>query len=96
MRLSALTWQEDDAGRRRLFRYDEGGVFGQITYILNQPRNLNAETATAGSLYMLHRKDFLAMSRDHPALALAVHTALLKSVCLTLAQNHAVAAGNSI
>ena len=67
-------------------------MFGQITYMLNERRNMNAETMTHGCLYVLHRKDLMAMARDSPALALAVHAALLKSVCLSLSHSHPLAA----
>lgn len=86
---------EPPGRRRRLHRYDEGGVFGQIAFTLEQRRNMHAETATSGCLYMLHRRDFEAMAREEPALALAVQTALMKSVCMMLYDAHSSSVSNS-
>eukprot|EP00048_Salpingoeca_helianthica_P005435 m.87854 g.87854 ORF g.87854 m.87854 type:complete len:936 (+) comp13596_c0_seq1:303-3110(+) len=85
---------DEVAVRQRLYRYDDGGVFGQIGFMLNQNRMMHAETVTSGCLYALHRKDLAAMERANPPLALAVHTALMKSVCLALANAQSSSGAN--
>ncbi len=80
--------------RHRLYRYDDGGVFGQIGFMLNQTRLMRAESVTSGCLYALDRKDLLTMEREQPFLALAVHNALMKSVCLALANAQSSSGAN--
>ncbi len=76
-------------------RYDEGGIFGQITYMLHQPRNMVAETVSPGCMYVLHRREFQAMAKELPSLALALQTALLKSICLSMSISHDMSANNT-
>ena len=80
--------QDESPVRQRLFRYDDGGVFGQIAFMLRHPRDMHAEAVASGCLYELHRKDLETMERECPRVALAVHAALMKSVCLSMANQH--------
>ena len=66
--------------RRRVRRYDGGGIFGELNFLLCQRRWFTAKCTSRTHLYVLTRSSLTRMQRDRPELALAVQAAMLKSM----------------
>ena len=75
--------------RRRVRRYDGGGIFGELNFLLGQRRWFTAKCTSQTQLYRLTRQSLTRMQRDRPELALAVQAALLKSMARISSDNFA-------
>jgi len=77
-----VTLWEDTTERRRLARYVDGGIFGELDFFLKNPRSFLAEASSAEcSLLALRRGALESMQSQASQLAAALEHALLKYLC---------------
>ena len=67
--------------KKRAASYRGGGGVGELNFVLRQPRAFSAICKEASLIFCFEPRDALVgMEATHPALALAVHKAILKTV----------------
>ncbi len=59
---------ESETGTRAVARLTEGGFFGEVALLRDQPRNATAQAAEPALMYALSKADFLAAVRAHKSL----------------------------
>eukprot|EP00051_Salpingoeca_urceolata_P016802 m.225666 g.225666 ORF g.225666 m.225666 type:complete len:984 (-) comp18784_c0_seq2:379-3330(-) len=90
-RREVKVWIRDTASkdsRKRVLRFDQGGVIGTISFFLNTARVLSAEALTDCGLFRITRAHYEDMLGEAPHLAAAVQTAVVKSLSLTVSQSY--------
>ena len=67
---------------RRLLRYVNGGIFGELDFFLRNPRSFDAVASTPNcTVQMLTRDALQSMQSQAPQLAAALEHAMLKYLC---------------
>ena len=75
----SLVSAEDSALGRRLVRYVDGGIFGELDFFLRHPRSFSAVASTPDTCVQVLTRDALqSMQSQAPQLAAALEHALLK------------------
>ena len=75
---------DGDNGRRRILRYANGGIFGELDFFLNQPRTYGAVAGGDCTVHVLSREAYGDLLQQEPAAAAAMQAALLKHLCLEI------------
>jgi CRP-like cAMP-binding protein len=76
----AVERQWPDGSQRRLATVGPGDLFGELAVIDGAPRSATVRALTAGTTRVLARADLLAVLHEHPDVALAVMTRLVRMI----------------
>ena len=68
--------------RRRILRYENGGIFGELDFFLGQPRSFDAVAESDCTMHVLRRDSFARVVAEEPAVGAAMQAAVLKHLCL--------------
>jgi SulP family sulfate permease len=67
---------------KRLLRYANGGIFGELDFFLGQARSFDAVAGSDCSLHMLRREAYARLVEEEPVVGAALQGAVLKHLCL--------------
>lgn len=67
---------------RRILRYENGGIFGELDFFLGQPRSFDAVAETDCTMHVLRRDAFARVVAEEPVVGAAMCEAVLRHLCL--------------
>jgi CRP-like cAMP-binding protein len=71
------------AGAFHICKVTTGGIFGDNTFILNQPHSMRAVALIRSYVFVLNRDRFHEMEKNHPKLLFIMQQVLLKSLAMS-------------
>ena len=83
---SAYAASQDKGQQTLLYTFGAGEPFGDMALITNRPRSATIQADTAGEVFRLERSRFIELTRQEPAVLLAVATTLSDHVLQINAQ----------
>jgi CRP-like cAMP-binding protein len=72
---------------RQLARYGSGGIVGELDFYMQCPRSFFARASSLSTVAVLTRRSLRKIEQQEPRLAVALQSAVLTSLCLTVSNN---------